>query len=85
VELLRIYQECLDNLRAEVFKKEIKTLPIFEFISKYVEEDEMYRTFNLGVGMILAVSEENVDYVLQNSDGYPIGVIKKGEKGVELK
>jgi phosphoribosylformylglycinamidine cyclo-ligase len=73
-----------DNLEAVVYKDKIKVLPIFEFMKKYVDEDEMFRTFNMGVGMILAVDEENVDKVLQNSDGYVIGKIEKGQKGVKL-
>jgi phosphoribosylformylglycinamidine cyclo-ligase len=59
-------------------------LPIFEFISNYVEEDEMFRTFNMGVGMIWAVDEENVDDIVNNSDAYVIGKIQKGKKGVKL-
>ena len=74
-----------DNLKAVVYKDKIKTLPIFDFMSKYVEEAEMYRTFNMGVGLVLVVSKENVDYVLENSDGYVIGELVKGDKGVELK
>jgi len=74
-----------DNLKAIVYKDKIKTLPIFDFMSKFVEESEMYRTFNMGVGMILVVSKENVDSVLENSDGYVIGELIEGEKGVELK
>ena len=74
-----------DDLEAIVYKDKIKVLPIFEYISKYVEEDEMFRTFNMGVGMIFAVSEENVDDILKNSDAYVIGEIKKGQKGVNLK
>ena len=74
-----------ENLEAIVYKDKIKILPIFEFMSKYVDEKEMFRTFNMGVGMILAVSEENVEAVLKNSDGYVIGEIKKGTKGVKLK
>ena len=74
-----------DNLKAIVYKDKIKTLPIFDFMSKYVEEAEMYRTFNMGVGLVLVVSKENVDYVLENSDGYVIGELTKGDKGVELK
>ena len=73
-----------DNLEAVVYKDKINILPIFKFMSKYVDETEMYRTFNMGVGMILAVSEENIDNVLNNSDGYVIGEIKKGKKGVKL-
>jgi len=74
-----------DNLQAVVYKDKIQTLPVFDFMSKYVEEAEMYRTFNMGVGLILAVSPENVDFVLENSDGYVIGELKEGQKGVELK
>jgi len=72
------------NLKAVVDVSKIKTLPVFEFISKYVKKDEMYRTFNMGVGMILCVSEENVDEVLRNSEGYVIGELKEGEGGVKL-
>ena len=74
-----------DNLKAIVYKDKIKILPIFEFLSKYVEENEMYRTFNMGVGMIFVVSKENVDEVLESSDGYVIGELIEGSKGVELK
>ncbi len=73
-----------ENLEAIVYKNKIRVLPIFEFMGKYIDEDEMFRTFNMGVGMILAVSEENVQNILNNSDGYVIGEIKKGKKGVKL-
>lgn len=69
-----------ENLQAIVYKEKIKTLPIFDIMSTRVAEDEMYRTFNMGVGMVLVVSQENVDYVLQNSDGYVIGELKEGDK-----
>ena len=74
-----------NNLKAIVYKDKIKTLPVFDFMSKYVEEAEMYRTFNMGVGLVLAVSPENVDFILENSDGYIIGELEQGDKGVELK
>lgn len=73
-----------EDLEAVVYKDEIKVLPIFEFMSKYVDEEEMFRTFNMGVGMVFAVSEENVDEIVKNSDSYIIGEIKKGKKGVNL-
>ena len=73
-----------DDIDAIIEKSAIKTLPIFDFISKYVEEDEMYRTFNMGVGMILIVKEENVDKVLKNSNGYVIGKLQKGSKKATL-
>lgn len=73
-----------DDLQAVVDKKSIKVLPIFEFMSKHIEEEEMYRAFNMGVGMIFVISKENVDEVLAKSDGYVIGELQKGEKGVKL-
>ncbi|GAB6075010.1 phosphoribosylformylglycinamidine cyclo-ligase [Nautilia lithotrophica] len=74
-----------DDLEAVVYKDKIKTLPIFDFMAKYVDESEMYRTFNMGVGLVLAVDENNVDYITSNSDAYVIGKIQKGQKGVKLK
>jgi len=73
-----------DDLEAIVYKDKIKILPIFEFMSKYVEEEEMFRTFNMGVGLIVAVDSSEVDYIISNSDAYVIGEIKKGKKGVKL-
>jgi len=73
-----------DNLKAIIKKSDIKTLPVFDFMSKYVEETEMYRTFNMGVGMVLVVNPANVDEVLKNTDGYVIGEVAVGTKGVEF-
>lgn len=70
-----------DNLMAEVQKKSIKTLPIFDLIGRHVEEDEMFRAFNMGVGMILVVKAKDVNDILTQIDGsYHIGEIKEGEK-----
>ncbi len=73
-----------EGIRAVVQKDAIKSLPIFDFMSQYVAEDEMYRTFNMGVGMIWVVNKSSLESVLANSDGYVIGELVKGEKGVEL-
>ncbi len=73
-----------DNLKAVVDRSKIKVLPIFEFMGKHVELEEMYRTFNMGVGMVLVVSAENVEAVLANTDGYVIGHIAEGAKCVEF-
>ncbi len=72
------------NLDAYIEKKSIKTLPIFDFIAKYVDEEEMYKTFNMGVGMILIVDEKNAQEVLAQSDAYVIGTLKKGNGRVVL-
>ena len=73
-----------EGMRAIVNKDAIRVLPIFEFMSQYVAEDEMFRAFNMGVGMVWVVEPENVDAVLSNTDGYIIGALAKGEKGVEM-
>ncbi len=73
-----------DNLKAVVHKEQIKVLPIFEFISRYVPEEEMYKTFNMGVGMILVASPKEAQEILAKSDGYIIGELQEGPKGVEL-
>ncbi len=73
-----------DNMHAVIEAKKIKTLPIFDLIGRHVAKEEMFRTFNMGVGMVLVVSPENVDDVLAKSDGYLIGELKLGEKGVTL-
>src|SRR3990167_697550 len=69
-----------ENLRAEIKKDAIKILPIFELISKHVQESEMHRAFNMGVGMILVVKDEDVATVLSKTDGYLIGEIKEGKR-----
>ena len=73
-----------DNMTAVVEKEKIRVLPIFEFMRAHVDEEEMYRTFNMGVGMVLVVSPEHLDHVLQNSDGYVIGELQKGDGAVRL-
>ena len=73
-----------DGMRAKIQKNSIRVLPIFEFMSKHVDEDEMFRTFNMGVGMILVVDKQDVQAVCDNTDGYVIGKIIKGDKGVDL-
>ncbi len=73
-----------DNLKAVVDRSKIRVLPIFEYMGQFVEQEEMYRTFNMGVGMVLVVSPENVDSILANTDGYVIGNIELGNKEVKF-
>ena len=42
-------------------------LPIFDLIQKIgdISDEEMRKAFNLGIGMILVVSKENADKVLE--------------------
>ena len=49
-------------------------------MSEHVDRDEMFRAFNMGVGMILVVEESNVAKVLAETDGYIIGEVVQGER-----
>jgi phosphoribosylformylglycinamidine cyclo-ligase len=73
-----------ENLRAVVTESSIKTLPIFDLIGQHVAKEEMYRAFNMGVGMILVVKDEDVDDVLNATDGYLIGHIEDGKREAVL-
>ena len=73
-----------ENLMAEVQKDAIKVLPIFELISEHVDKDEMFRAFNMGVGMVLVVDAKDVETVLSKTDGYLIGEIKEGKREAKM-
>jgi len=73
-----------ENLKAVVQKEKVRVLPIFELMSQHVEEAEMFRAFNMGVGMIFVVNPANVDDVLSSTDGYVIGHIENGKKGCDI-
>lgn len=72
------------HLTAVIQKNDIRVLPIFKYMQKYIDETEMFRTFNMGVGMVLIANKENLDYILQNSQGYVIGYVKAGNKKIKL-
>lgn len=75
-----------------VIKKDSYEIPaIFGMLAKKGEitEQMMYNTFNMGIGMVLAVDPEDVDAAMKaiRSTGdtpYVIGHIENGEKGVQL-
>ncbi|MGB3750473.1 MAG: phosphoribosylformylglycinamidine cyclo-ligase [Arcobacteraceae bacterium] len=73
-----------DNLRAVVQKEKVQVLPIFQLMGNHVEESEMYRAFNMGVGMIFVANASQVDAILEKTDGYVIGEIIEGEKGCDI-
>lgn len=75
-----------ENTTALIDKSSIKVLPVFELLSEHVAEDEMFRAFNMGVGMVLVVKNKDVDTVLNEAEGsYLIGELISGERKVVLK
>ncbi len=80
-----------DNICAVVEKDSYEVLPIFKLMQKVggIEETMMYNTFNMGLGMILAVAKEDVDTVMEaikaaGETPYIVGRCENGEKGVRL-
>lgn len=71
------------GLGAVIRKHHLKTPEIFYRIGEAVCEEEMYRSFNMGVGLIMVVSAKNVAKVLENSDAFIIGEVVLNE-GVVL-
>ncbi|MDD2780412.1 phosphoribosylformylglycinamidine cyclo-ligase [Sulfuricurvum sp.] len=73
-----------EGLRAVITESSIRVLPIFELIGQHVERHEMFRAFNMGVGMILVVKEADVADVLAATDGYIIGHLEAGQREAVL-
>lgn len=80
-----------DGIRAVVKKDSYSVPPIFKLMQKKgnISEEMMYNTFNMGIGMVLAVNPDDVDATIEalKSSGdtaWVIGYTEKGEKGVEL-
>jgi phosphoribosylformylglycinamidine cyclo-ligase len=74
-----------ENLMAEVIESDIRVLPIFELMAPHVDRAEMFRAFNMGVGMILVVEDKHIDTVLAKAEGsYLIGEIKEGKREAKM-
>ena len=80
-----------DNVRAVVKLNSFTVLPIFNLIqtSGKIKDEMMYNTFNMGLGMVLAVDEADVNKTMEalskaGETCYEIGEVVAGEKGVDL-
>ncbi len=78
------------NVDAKIDKSTIQVPQIFNTLKKFgnLEEEDMYRTFNMGVGMTAVVKEDSADEIKKHIqshgvDVYEIGKIVKGS-GVVL-
>jgi len=79
-----------DGITAEIDISSWKIPPLFKFIqeSGNVSDDEMFRVFNMGVGMIAVVSEKSAEFLMSELDEcWVLGTINKrtSEKKVEFK
>ncbi len=79
------------GLGAQIKKADVKVLPIFKLIAEVgnIPERDMYNTFNMGVGMSVVVSPEDVDAAIEilkacGEDAYVLGKIIESDDGVVL-
>ncbi|MBO4310449.1 MAG: phosphoribosylformylglycinamidine cyclo-ligase [Lachnospiraceae bacterium] len=80
-----------DGIKASVKKDSYPVPPIFGLIQKegQIAEEMMYNTFNMGLGMVIAVDPADADKTMQaiiaaGEEPYIVGKCVNGEKGVEL-
>ena len=81
-----------NTCRAEIDIRNWPNLPVFEVIQQIgnVDVHEMYRTFNMGIGFIIVVRQNDKDAALkilsefQNIPAYEIGTIVEGPCDVHL-
>ena len=79
-----------EGLKASIEDGSFPILPIFELIMKKgnIDKINMYKTFNMGIGLVLAVDKDNVEKTIKclkdlNEDAFVIGNVTKGE-GIEI-
>ena len=80
-----------DGIVASVKKDSYEVPAIFKLMAKKgdIAEQMMYNTFNMGLGMVLAVNKADVEKTIAaieaaGEKAFLIGETKAGEKGVEL-
>ena len=80
-----------EGVRAVIKKDSYPVLPIFGLLQKEgtIAEEMMYNTYNMGLGMVLAVDSADADKTLAalkaaGESAYVVGEITEGEKGVSL-
>ena len=79
-----------DNCGVKIQKKVWPTPPVFNVMQHIgkVDENEMYRTFNMGIGMVFVVDSSKI-HIVKNAlnnliDVYEIGTVVKGKKEVGI-
>lgn len=80
-----------DGICAEIKKDSYPVLPIFKLMQEkgQLEEKLMYNTYNMGLGMVLALDPADADKAVAaieaaGEKAYVVGTARAGEKGVTL-
>ena len=79
-----------EGLEARFYAAALPRMPIFELIAKRgnISEHDMYNTFNMGLGMVLAVPADQADRALDllraagEEDAAEVGQVARGDGGV---
>ncbi len=81
-----------DDCKAVIDKKSWKIPPLFELMQKHgdLPDEEAYRVFNMGIGLVVVVSPKKVEkakrlFKKSGFDAQEIGQIAKGKKSVEFR
>ena len=80
-----------EGVTARIEKDSYEIPPIFKLLAKTgnIEEQMMYNTYNMGLGMVIAIDKADVDKTMEairatGDTPYVVGSIVEGEKGVIL-
>ncbi|KPU45927.1 phosphoribosylformylglycinamidine cyclo-ligase [Oxobacter pfennigii] len=80
-----------NGLMARIFKGSWDMKPIFNDLKNLsgLGDNELYNTFNMGIGMVMAVSKEKANEILSylkisGEEAFVIGEVAEGKAGVEL-
>ena len=80
-----------EGLTARIDLTSFPRLPIFDLIQEAgnIPERDMYNTFNMGLGMLLALPAHQAPQALEllkaaGEDAYLVGSVVSGDAGVEL-
>lgn len=78
-----------DNCQAVVDRSSWPSSPIFSFLQKQgaISDEEMFRAFNMGIGLVVILAQEQVNpfcKLMDKETVYQIGVIEKGTKEVKI-
>ena len=79
------------GLSANIKKDDVRILPIFDLIARtgHIPEHDMFNTFNMGVGMMITVAQEEADLAVNTlkalgEDAYILGELVESDEGVIL-
>ena len=80
-----------DGVKAVVKKDSYEVPAIFRLLAKEgnIAEEMMYNTYNMGIGMVLAIDPADVDKTMEalkaaGETCYELGQVESGEKCAEL-